>query len=694
MARTTPIERYRNIGISAHIDAGKTTTTERILFYTGVSHKIGEVHDGAAVMDWMEQERERGITIVSAAVTTRWRDCVINLIDTPGHIDFTAEVQRSLRVLDGAIVVFDAVHGVQPQSETVWRQADRHRVPRLCFINKMDRVGADFERAVESIGKRLGVTAACLQLPMGRESDFHGVIDLVTMRVLHWSGARGAEPEQAGIPAAWRTAADAARASLIERVAEADDELLARYADGEEPAVEQLRAALRRATLANRLFPVFCGAAIRDLGIQPLLDGVVEFLPSPLDVGAIEGTDPQSGAKVSLRADAGEPPAALVFKVVADPYAGHLHYVRVYSGALRSGMSLYNATRQQKERVGRLLRMYANHREETDALRAGEIGAILGLNRSYTGDTLCLAEHAVVLESIRFPEPVLRATVEPRTAADHDRMAESLRRLAEEDPTFRLATDEESGQVVIAGMGELHLEVLLERLRREYGVPAVMGRPRVTYKETISRAVPKVEGRFIHQSGGHGQYGHVILAMRPGERGSGVRFESAVSGGAVPRQFIPAIEQGVRQAARSGVLAGYAVDDIEVRLEGGSSHPVDSSDLAFHTAGAIAFREGLRQGQAVLLEPVFRIEVLVPAANTGAVLAQLVARRASIAGVEPRPGEIEAITGHVPLAEMFGYVTELRSATQGRGLFTMEFDHYAVVETAVAKAVLSGAAYR
>ncbi len=671
------LSRIRNIGVIAHIDAGKTTTTDRILYHAGRTHRLGSVDAGTTVTDWMEQERERGITIVSAAVSFQWRDCLVNLIDTPGHIDFTAEVQRALRVLDGGIVVFDAVHGVQPQSETVWRQADRYRVPRLCFVNKMDRVGADFERAVASIEKRLGVAAACLHLPLGREGGFHGLVDLVDLRALAWPEAAGAGPEDIPIPAELRPAARAARTRLLERVAEHDDELLARYVAGTEPDGELLRAALRRATLANRLFPVLCGAAIRDLGIQPLLDAVVDFLPSPLDLGAAQGTDPERGATVTLRPDPEAPAAALVFKVVADPYAGHLHYVRVYSGTLASGMAVWNATRRQKERIGRLLRMYANHREEAPALRAGDIGALLGLNRSFTGDTLCAPERAVVLEPIGFPEPVITATVEPRTGADQERMAEALRRLAEEDPTFRFAHDAESGQMVVAGMGELHLEVLLERLRREYGVPATMGRPHVTYKETITRAVPRVEGRFIHQTGGHGQYGHVIFSLRPGAPGSGVSFENALSGTAVPRQFVPAVEQGVRDAVQSGVLAGYAVTDVAVRLEGGSSHVVDSSELAFRNAGAAALREGLRQGAPVLLEPLFRIEVLAPQANTGAVLGGLTARRAQIAAVEPRPGDIEAISGFVPLAEMFGYVTELRSATQGRGSFTMEFDHYA-----------------
>ena len=684
----------RNIGVIAHIDAGKTTTTDRILYHTGRTHRLGSVDEGTTVTDWMEQERERGITIVSAAVTAQWRDCVINLIDTPGHIDFTAEVQRSLRVLDGCIVVFDAVHGVEPQSETVWRQADRHRVPRLCFVNKMDRLGADLERALASIEARLGVTAACLQLPLGREAGFDGVIDLITMSALRWRDELGAAPEVGDIPPAYCAPAEAARARLIERAAEGDDELLALYAAGMLPDAALLRAALRRATLANRLFPTFCGAALRDIGIQPLLDGVVDFLPSPLDVGAVEGHDPTTGAPVTLPPDDAQPLAALAFKLVNDPYVGHLAYVRVYSGVIRKGVAAYNATRSRKERVGRLLRMYANHREDMEIIHAGEIGAVLGLNHTVTGDTLCSADHPVVLEAISFPEPVIRATVEPKTAADHDRMVEALRRLADEDPTFQLGNDEESGLLVIAGMGELHLEVLLERMRREAGVQVWMGRPRVAYKETISRPVAAMEGRFIRQTGGRGQYGHVILGLRPGSRGSGIRFENASRGGVIPPQFVPAVEQGVRDGTQSGVLAGHQVTDVEVRLQGGSSHPIDSSDLAFRTAAAMAFRDGLRQGDPILLEPIFRIEVLVPTAYTGAVLAQLLARRAQIGGVEGRAGGVDAIVGSVPLAETFGYVTELRSATQGRGLFNMEFDHYAPVDPATAKTVLGGLTYR
>jgi elongation factor G len=683
-ATPAPIAGIRNIGVIAHIDAGKTTITDRILFHTGRTHRLGSVDSGTTVTDWMAQERERGITIVAAAISARWRDCMINLIDTPGHIDFTAEVQRSLRVLDGAVVVFDAVHGVQPQSETVWRQADRYRVPRLCFINKMDRIGADFERAVASVRERLGAPVACLQMPVGHEAAFEGEVDLLSMQALRWGAAQEGKPECGPIPAEYRAAAEAARQRLIESVAEADDELLSLYVTGGDIGTEPLRAALRRAMLANRLFPVCCGAALRDIGVQPLLDCVVDFLPSPLDIGEVQGTDPDSGLTICLAPRDEEPLAALVFKIVNDPYVGHLAYARIYSGMVSAGMTLHNATRNRKERAGRLLRMYANHRENVEALHAGEIGAFLGLNQTYTGDTLCHAEHPVTLETITFPEPVLQATVEPKTLAEHGRMAEALRQLTDEDPTLQLSLDEDSGQFLIAAMGELHLEILLDRLEREYGVAAKMGRPRVAYKETITREVAAEEGRFVHQTGGHGQYGHVILSLHPGARGSGMRFENAITGGAVPRQFIPAVEQGVRDAAEIGALAGYPVTDIEVRLEGGSSHSVDSSEFAYRAAAIQACRAAFGKGRMVLLEPMFRIEVLVPTEYTGAALARLGARRAEIDAVAPRPGGVEAIAGQVPLAEMFGYVTELRSVTQGRGLYSMEFDHYAEVELEVA----------
>jgi len=612
---------------------------------------------------------------VSAAITTAWRGHRINLIDTPGHIDFTAEVQRCLRVLDGAIVVFDAVHGVEPQSETVWHQANRYRVPRLCFINKMDRLGADFDRCVRSIHERLGAVVACLQLPMGVEAKFEGVIDLLTRQAVYWSDSEGSHLEYGAIPESYRQRAEAARMHLIEAIADTDEGVLSLYLEGKEPEVEQLRAALRRAALANRLFPVFCGAALRNIGIQPLLDGVVDYLPSPLDIGPVSGAHPERGDVLMRQPEEAEPFTALVFKVANDPYMGHLAYVRVYAGAIHAGQTVWNATRRQKERAGRLVRMYANHREDLERVHAGDIAALLGLNRVRTGDTLCDPAHPILLEPIAFPEPVINATVEPRAASDVDRMTDSLRRLTDEDPTLTVGTDEDTGQVLIGGMGELHLEIVLDRLQREYGVRARLGKPRITYKETITQRVPSVEGRFIRQTGGHGQYGHVALELHPSEPGSGIRFE--VMGGIIPKQFIPAVELGVRDAAQNGVLRGYAVTDVVSRLIGGSHHPVDSSELAFRTAAAIAFRDGLRRGKPVLLEPIVRIEVIAPVEYTGAILGQLVARRAEIVGTEHLPGGVEAIRGMVPLAEMFGYVTELRSATQGRGLFNMEFDHYA-----------------
>jgi elongation factor G len=679
--------RLRNIGVIAHIDAGKTTTTDRILFHTGRTHKFGSVDEGTTVTDWMDQERERGITIVSAAVTAQWQSHTINLIDTPGHIDFTAEVQRSLRVLDGAVVVFDALHGVEPQSETVWRQADRYRVPRLCFVNKMDRLGADFARAVASIEERLGVTAAVLQLPIGAEDRFEGVIDLLrgTARL-----GRDAEATGIPIPTTHAEAAAAARATLVERICETDDELLALYVEGVEPDVQRLQAALRRATLANRLFPVLCGSALADVGVVPLLDAIVDYLPAPAELPPVEGVHPESGAAESRPSQDEAPLAALVFKVVADAYMGHLAYVRVYAGTIAQGASLFNATRGERERTGRLVRMHANHREELPAVHAGDIAAIIGLARSRTGDTLCDAKHPIVLESMRFPEPVIRAAVEPKSTVDGERMLEALRRLADEDPTFVVGSDENTGQVLVAGMGELHLDVLLERLRREFGVATRMGKPQVTYKETITAAVPAAEGRFEHQHGGRGQYGHVVLSLSPAARGAGIVFDNAASAQQVPRQFVPAVERGVRDAAMFGVLRGYAVTDIAVRLTGGSFHPVDSTDIAFRAAANAAFREGMARGLPVLLEPMFRIELVVPEDYMGAVLGQLGGRRAEIARMEPRPGGVQAIAGMVPLAETFGYVTELRSATQGRGSFTMEFDHYAALPPELQKAVLAG----
>lgn len=685
-----PLSRVRNIGIIAHIDAGKTTVTERILFYTGRTHHIGSVDEGNTVTDWMAQERERGITIVSAAVTTYWREHRINLIDTPGHIDFTAEVQRSLRVLDGGIVVFDAVHGVEPQSETVWRQADRFRVPRICLINKMDRPGADFDHALQTIAHRLGANAVAVQLPIGQEREFAGVIDLLSMRAIYWPNEHGMHPEIRDIPPEQLDAATDARVRLIEKIAETDDAILDDYLQGRTPPPEQLATALRGAVIANRLFPVFCGAALRDKGIQPVLDGVIDYLPSPLDIGPVSAVDVATGDAVMLGPDDGEPLSALVFKVVRDPYVGHLSYFRVYSGQLRTGQQIFNATRGRQERIGRLVRMYADRREDVEEVHAGDIAAALGMKTTLTGDTLCNPQQPVLLEQITFPEPVIRVAIEPKTSADQDKLAEALRSLTEEDPTLKVTADEETGQTIMAGMGELHLEILIDRIKREYGVQANIGRPRVAYHETITQTVPKAEGRYIHQTGGHGQYGHVIAELQPGARGSGILFENAISGGAIPREFIPAIEQGLREAAESGTMAGYPATDMVFRLYDGSTHHVDSSELAYKNAAIAAFREGMRQGAPILLEPYSRIEIVAPTEYLGAITAQLSARRCEIESSEARPGGVQAVRGVVPLAEMFGYATHLRSATQGRGSFTLEFDHYAPVPPAIAKEVLAG----
>jgi elongation factor G len=677
--KPTPKERLRNIGLIAHIDAGKTTTTERILYYAGRTHQLGSVDDGTTVTDWMEQERERGITIVNAAVTAFWNDHQINLIDTPGHIDFTAEVQRALRVLDGAVVVFDALQGVEPQSETVWRQADLYHVPRLCFINKMDRIGADFTRAVASIRERLAANPVPLQMPLGAEASFAGVVDLITMQAVRWDDALGARREYMEIPSDLLEAAQAARAEMIERVAEHDDSLLAGWLDGIAPGIEQLKAALRRATLANRIVPVLCGTALKNKGVQPVLDAVVDYLPSPVDIGEIQGTHPESGKPVQCRPKDEDALSALLFKTVTDPYAGQLAYVRVYSGVLKSGAKVLNARLGRAERVGRLERMYAAHRDHLKEVGAGDIAAVLGMKQAVTGDTLCDPGHPVLLESINFPEPVIQITVAPRTAEDNDRLAEALRQLAEDDPTFRSDVDENTGQTILAGMGELHLEVLLDRLRLEHGVNVLTGKPKVAYKETITRPVARADESFIRQTGGHGQYGHVVLSLKPTQPGQGILFKNAVSGGAIPQAFIPSVEAGVREAAESGVIGGYPVTDIQVTLLDGSTHPVDSSPLAFRMAGSMALRAGLEQGAPVLLEPVVQAEVLTPEEHLGDVLGQLTARRSEIENVDDRPGELKAIRAMVPLAEMFGYTTELRSATHGRGSFTMEFDHFAPV---------------
>ncbi len=677
--KPTPIAKLRNIGLIAHIDAGKTTTTERFLFYAGRTHQIGSVDSGTTVTDWMDQERERGITIVDAAVTAFWNEHQINLIDTPGHIDFTAEVQRALRVLDGAVVVFDASQGVEPQSETVWRQADRYQVPRLCFINKMDRLGADFDHAVTDIRERLGANPVPLQLPIGAESRFEGVIDLITLQAIRWCDELGAHREYDTIPENLQAMADKARASMIERIAEEDDELLTFWLDGKPVDETLLKAALRRATLANRIVPVMCGSALRNKGVQPLLDAVVDYLPSPLDIGEIAGRHPDNDKTLTRQPDDLAPLSALLFKTVTDPYAGRLAYVRVYSGVLKKGDNILNPRYGRPQRVGRLERMYAEHREDIDAIHAGDIAALLGMKEAVTGDTLCDPHHPLLLESISFPEPVIKITVTPQTAQDHERIAEALQHLAEDDPTFRAETEEETGQTLIAGMGELHLEVLIERLRREQGVNVRTSTPKVAYKETISRAVAQAEGRFIRQTGGKGHYGHVVIDLAPGGTGEGLTIENRVTGGAIPNEFIPAVETGIREAANNGVIGGYPVTDLQVTLVDGSAHDTDSNPLAFKVAAGMALRDGLEKGRPVLLEPVVRGEVVTPEEHLGDVLGQLTARRAEIEGVSDKPGRIKAIRNLVPLSEMFGYATELRSATHGRGSFTLELDHFAPV---------------
>ncbi|MGB9800789.1 MAG: elongation factor G [Thermanaerothrix sp.] len=689
MPRNFPLEKCRNIGIIAHIDAGKTTTTERILFYTGRTYRLGSVDEGTTVTDWMEQERERGITIVSAAVTAEWKGYQINLIDTPGHIDFTAEVQRSLRVLDGGIVVFDAVQGVEPQSETVWRQADRYNVPRICFANKMDRVGASFERTIESIRQRLGANPIPMQIPIGSEAAFRGVVDLLTMQAIYWEDELGREPVYAPIPEDLRAQAEEWRAIMVERIAEFEDELIVKYLEGEEISVEELKQALRKAVIANKATPIFCGSALRNRGIQPLLDAVIDYLPSPADIPPVKGTDPDNpDVIIERRPSDDEPMCALVFKIVADPYVGRLAYFRVYSGKVTQGDMVLNSSRRRKERIGRIVRMYADRREDVSEICAGDIGAVLGLKDTFTGDTLCDPKHPILLESITFPEPVISVAVEPKTTADQDRMAEALRRLAEEDPTFKVRFDENTGQTIISGMGELHLDIIVDRMMREFRVQANVGRPRVSYRETISRPVPEVNYRYVKQTGGRGQYGHVIISLEPLERGNGIKFIDKTVGGVIPKEYIPAIEKGILEAAEAGVLAGYPVTDVQVTLLGGSYHEVDSSDMAFKVAASFAFKEGVQRGAPVLLEPIMKVEVLVPEANLGDVLGQLNARRAEIQGMEPRPGGMQAVRALVPLAEMFGYATELRSATQGRGIYTMEFDHYAPVPESVRVKIL------
>lgn len=689
MARQYPIERTRNIGIIAHIDAGKTTTTERILFYTGKTHRIGSVDEGTTVTDWMEQERERGITIVSAAVSAEWKGYQINIIDTPGHIDFTAEVQRSLRVLDGGVVIFDAVQGVEPQSETVWRQADRYGVPRICFVNKMDRAGASYWRTIDMIQGRLGACPIAMQIPIGVESDFRGVVDLLTETAIIWEDDLGKEPRVVEVPPELWDEMQTRRNQIIEQIAETNDELMLKYFDGEPLTLGELKSALRTAVINNKVTLVYCGSALRNKGVQPLLDAIMEYLPSPVDIPPVSGFHPNTGQQIERIADDRESLSALVFKIVADPYIGRLAYLRVYSGKITQGETVYNSTKGKRERIGRLLRMYADRREDIGEILAGDIGAALGLKDTFTGDTLCDISKPILLENIKFPEPVISVAIEPKTMADQDKMVEALKKLSEEDPTFHVRTDEDTGQMIISGMGELHLEVLVDRMLREYKVQARVGKPQVAYRESITRPVERAEYRYVKQTGGRGHYGHVVLALEPGERGSGVIFKDEVIGGVIPKEYISAVEKGVLEVARAGVLAGYPVTDIRVRLYDGSYHEVDSTEMAFRIAGSLAFREGVMKGDPVLLEPIMKVEVVAPDEFIGEIIGLLNARRGEILGTEVRPGNMRAICAMVPLAEMFGYATFLRSSTQGRGIFTMEFDHYAQVEESVAKAIIS-----
>ncbi len=678
------LDRVRNIGIMAHIDAGKTTTTERILYYTGRTHKMGEVHEGAAVMDWMEQEQERGITITSAATTAQWRDFRINIIDTPGHVDFTMEVERSLRVLDGAIAVFDSVAGVEPQSETVWRQADRYRVPRIAFINKMDRTGADFFGAVQSMVDRLGARPVPVQLPIGQEEHFRGVIDLVEMKGLVWNDDLGMTIETIEIPSELSEQASEYHHQLIDAVADHDDELMNAYLEDEGKVTpEMLRRALRKATLDATVTPVLLGSAFKNKGVQPLLDSVVDYLPSPLDVPPVQGIDPRTDHELSRRPALDEPFAALAFKVMSDPFVGKLTYFRVYSGQVKAGDRVLNTTTGKTERIGRILQMHANHREERTEIGAGEIAAAVGLKATTTGDTLAIESAPIRLESMDFPDPVISVAIEPKTKSDQDKLGEGLQRLTDEDPTFRVRTDDETGQTLISGMGELHLEIIVDRLMREFKVDANVGRPQVAYRETIGQAVQKIEGRFVRQTGGRGQYGHVVIDLEPTDPGEGYEFLDKIVGGKVPKEYIPAVDVGIQEAMESGVLAGYPVVDVRVLLKDGSYHDVDSSELAFKVAGSMAFKSAMKRAKPKLLEPVMSVEVVTPEDYLGDVMGDLNSRRGRVEGLEPR-GNAQAIKAHVPLATMFGYATDLRSTTQGRATFTMQFDRYEEVPQSIA----------
>jgi len=690
-----PIEKVRNIGIIAHIDAGKTTVSERVLFYTGISHKIGEVHEGAAIMDWMEQERERGITITAAATTTFWTpthllsdEHRINIIDTPGHIDFTAEVQRSLRVLDGAVVVFDGVAGVEPQSETVWRQADKYGVPRLCFINKLDRMGASFEKSLQSIRERLTLNAVPVNLPIGLEEKFEGIIDLIEEKIIHFLGEHGEKAEFSEIPENLKEEAKKGRKYLIEKVVETDDKLMEEYLEGAEISKGEIRQAMRKAVIANKLVPVFCGSALKNKGIQMVLDGVVDYLPSPIDLPPTKGIIPRTDKETTRRPDENEPFAALAFKVATDPYVGSLTYFRVYSGKLAKGSYVLNSTKDSKERIGRILLMHANEREEIDEIKAGEIGAAVGLKNTTTGDTLSDEEHPIILERIVFPEPVISQKIEPKTKADQEKMGLALRRLSEEDPTFRIKTDFETGETIISGMGELHLEIIVERMKREFKVGANVGRPQVAYKETIKK-IAEAEGKYIRQSGGRGQYGHVWLRVEPAERGSGFEFINEIKGGVIPQEFIPAAEKGVIEAMGKGVKAGHPMVDMKVALYDGSYHEVDSSEAAFKIAASMALQEASKRATVVLLEPIMKVEVVVPEQFFGDITGDLNSKRGKIEQMSER-AMMKVVDAKVPLSEMFGYATKLRSMSQGRASYTMEFDHYEEVPANVAELIIAG----
>jgi elongation factor G len=698
--REYPIEKTRDIGIIAHIDAGKTTVSERILYYTGVSHKIGEVHEGEAIMDWMDQERERGITITSAATTCFWtqtyktpeerakKEYRINLIDTPGHIDFTVEVQRSLRVLDGAVVVFDGVAGVEPQSETVWHQADKFKVPRICFINKLDRMGASFIKSLDSIKERLNPNAIPVQLNIGTEQDFTGVIDLLQMKAYTFGREKGENFDEIKIPENLVAEAEKMHHELIEKIVENDEGLMNRYLEGEEIGIDDLRKNLRKATIEGKIIPVFCGSALRNKGVQFLLDGIVDYLPSPLDLPPVKGFDPKTGEEIERKASDDEPFTALAFKVATDPFVGSLTYFRVYSGILTRGSYVYNASKNQKERAGRIVRMHSNHREEVEEIFAGDIAALVGLKSTTTGDTLCDENHPIILEKIEFPEPVISMRIEPKTKADQEKMGVALRKLAEEDPTFQIHSDQETGETIISGMGELHLDVLVDRMRREFKVDVNTGRPQVAYKETI-KGMAEAEGKYIRQSGGRGQYGHVWLRVEPLERGKHFDFVNQIRSGAIPQEFIPAVEKGVKEAVQKGVIAGYPLEDISITLYDGSFHEVDSSEFAFKIAASMALQEAVKNANPIILEPIMKVQVIAPAKFLGDVTGDLNSRRARIEQISDRL-DTKVIDAKVPLAEMFGYVTNLRSLTEGRGFITMEFDHYEEVPRHIAEQIISG----